>query len=202
MNTWQNVHNDSGNKEYGTPAPIIEAARRAMGSIDLDVASAGCFNKTVQAARYISIRQLTRWYHKRPSGLDVPWTTIDGRPVNAWMNHPFGRAANPLWIDKVLSEWEAGNVKRACVLTFAEQSSSWGVKLSRFPRWIPKKRIGFVDRYGRQLNGAGKGIMVTGVGVNLYEFCKAFYYCEIPGGVDYRINIQFNVELQANKEDL
>ncbi len=50
---------NSGNNEWYTPNYIIDAARKTMGSIDLDPASSAIANQTVMAKKYYHQRR--RW---------------------------------------------------------------------------------------------------------------------------------------------
>jgi len=82
--------------EWWTPAPIVEAARDAMGGIDLDPASCAGANQTVNAAAFYSTR-----------GLERPW---HGR---VWCNPPWSEPGK--WADKLLNELRAG-VASACFI--------------------------------------------------------------------------------------
>ena len=97
-------HYDPGaTSEWYTPGKYIEAARAAMGSIDLDPASCAHANKTVQAATY---------FDQAADGLHRQWF---GR---VWLNPPYsgykGQAA--AWATKLLAEYEAGRVEQAVLL--------------------------------------------------------------------------------------
>ncbi len=65
----------TGKDEWYTPAPVIEAARRLMGSIDLDPASCETANQVVKATRYFTISD---------DALQQDWSG------NVWCNPPFG----------------------------------------------------------------------------------------------------------------
>lgn len=53
---------------WGTPADIVERARRTMGGIDLDPCSESKFQETVKAATYYSLLE------RGQNGLELPWT--------------------------------------------------------------------------------------------------------------------------------
>ena len=97
-------HYDAGkSSEWYTPEPYIEAARAAMGGIDLDPASCSLANEVVRAAR---------WYSRAEDGLQQQW---HGR---IWLNPPYsdymGQAA--AWAAKMLAEHRAGRVSQAIML--------------------------------------------------------------------------------------
>lgn len=109
--------------EWYTPAKYIEAARRVMGSIDLDPASCELANQTVQAARY---------YTERDDG------TIHAWQGNIWLNPPYSserstkglgggklRGPTDLFIAKLLKEYGSGNVQQAIALINADTNRRW-----------------------------------------------------------------------------
>ncbi len=160
----QLINQDSGNVEIYTPASIIAAARRTLGSIDLDPASCPLANKTVKASRILSAR-----------GLETPWS---GR---VWMNHPFGKKSaktghpgNAAWIDKLVSEYEAGNVTAACCICFASTSEIWFKPLLTRPQCFLTPRTNYILPDGSIYRGATKGSVVTYFGDDLARFANEF----------------------------
>ena len=55
MTNHQFCNQDSGDTEYYTPAPIIEAARSIMGGIDIDPASSAKANEQVKAKKFFAL---------------------------------------------------------------------------------------------------------------------------------------------------
>lgn len=97
-------HYDPGaTSEWYTPAEYIEAARAAMGGIDLDPASCAQANRTVRAAAY---------FDREADGLRQQW---HGR---IWLNPPYsdyaGQAAQ--WAAKLLAEHQSDRVQQAVLL--------------------------------------------------------------------------------------
>lgn len=127
MNAVNRVHQDSGQVEWYTPSPIIEAAREVMGEIDLDPASSAAANETVGADRF---------YTRDDDGLTQPFY---GR---VWLNPPFSDAAR--FVARLVAEYEAGRVREACVITFASLDTEWARRLAAFPRWYPEGRLAYV----------------------------------------------------------
>lgn len=102
MNNHQLINQTSKKTEWYTDPEILAAARRLMGTIDLDPASSAAANKHVQATRYFTqpdfviVDELTgtintvntklpvRGYSHR-GGVKMVW---HGR---VWLNHPFGQ---------------------------------------------------------------------------------------------------------------
>ena len=102
--TRRKQHFDAGeSSEWYTPERYIEAARLAMGGIDLDPASCALANQAVRAARYFA---------RSDDGLQQQW---HGR---IWLNPPYsdykGQAAE--WAGKLLAEHTAGRVSQAVML--------------------------------------------------------------------------------------
>lgn len=159
MNAAQLIQQTSGCSEYFTPSPIVEAARAAMGGIDLDPASCQEANDIVMAGII---------YTKESNGLDSPWF---GR---VWMNHPFGRGLNEAWISKLLEEVSSKRVEQACCITYACTSEKWFQPLLKQPQAFLFPRTNYFLPDGSVLRGVTKGSVVTYFGPNEMKFRKAF----------------------------
>lgn len=86
--------------DFYTSPLIIEAARQAMGGIDLDPASHAVANKVVKA---------TRFFTAGSNGLLQDW---GGR---VWLNPPYSQWK--AWIPKIVREWESGRCDAMCILS-------------------------------------------------------------------------------------
>lgn len=100
--------------EWYTPSGVIEAARRTMGSIDLDPASCFTANLTVKATTY---------YTKEDSGLLKEWRG------NVWLNPPFSGGFLPCFVNKAINHFEAGEIKSACILFPLTGRAAWHKRL-------------------------------------------------------------------------
>jgi len=157
MNAAQMINQTSGKTDYHTPPNIIEAARTVMGGIDLDPASSAIANQAVRATHYYS-----------EHGLVQTWS---GR---VWMNHPFSRAENAWWIDKLIMAFDAGDVTQACCITFACTSERWFRPLLNYPQCYLSPRTNYRDPQGNLVKGVTKGSVVTYLGSNVNGFVAAF----------------------------
>jgi hypothetical protein len=151
MNNAQLIHQDSGITEYYTPLPIIEAARRVMGGIDLDPASSAAANARVKADEF---------FDKDHDGLLWVW---HGR---VWLNSPFSRKGNPLWVNKLETEY----------ISFACTSEKWFQPLMRRPQCYLYPRTNYLMPDGKVARGVTKGSVVTYYGERLHDFAKAFQH--------------------------
>lgn len=175
----QLINQTSGEVEYYTPVEIIEAARRVMRGIYLDPASSAAANEYVFAQRIFTLKD---------NGLAQRW---EGR---VWMNHPFGRAetaclvgctknhvhhnfdyhGNAKWINKLESEYVAGNVIEACCITFACTSETWFQPLVKRPQCYLTPRTNYRLPDGTVKKGVSKGSVVTYFGNNLDRFAREY----------------------------
>lgn len=158
-NAAQLINQDSGDTDYYTPAPIVDAARLTMGGIDLDPASSEIANRTVKATNYFS-----------RDGLSQIWW---GR---VWMNHPFARGANADWIDTLVGSYELGAVSQACCITFASTSERWFQPLLNYPQCYLSPRTNYYLADGSVKRGVTKGSVVTYLGSNIGPFIDNFHF--------------------------
>lgn len=100
----------TGETEWYTPAPYIEAARACLGSIDLDPATAPAAQETVRAARFFT---------RDDDGLRHEW---HGR---IWLNPPYAQPDIARFIDKLLAEIGAGRATEAILLTHNYTDTGW-----------------------------------------------------------------------------
>ena len=146
MEAHQLVNQNSGGAEYYTPMAIVNAARWVMGSIDLDPASSAAANQRVKAAFF---------FDEATDGLTQQWHG------NVWMNHPFSRKGNKLWIEKLFEEFDEGRVEQACVITFAATSEKWFQPLADFPQCYLSPRTNYYLPNGKLKRGVAKGSVVS-----------------------------------------
>jgi DNA N-6-adenine-methyltransferase (Dam) len=100
----------TGEYERYTPAFHIEAARLVLGTIDVDPASNPMAQETVKA---------TTFFSQENDGLTKEWHG------NVWLNPPYHRALQPLFVDKLVAEVKAGRVKQAIMLTNNSTDTEW-----------------------------------------------------------------------------
>lgn len=146
MDNHQLINQDSGNTEWWTPKPIIRAAHRIMGGIDLDVAcSVAAREYQERHASIISANSLAvDWFGK------------------VWMNHPFGRGQNEKWINKLTGSVTRRDVEQACCITFASVSERWFQPLLRYPQFFFCGRINYIDPSTlKPVKGVTKGSVFT-----------------------------------------
>lgn len=158
MTSAQLINQTSGIVEYYTPSPIIEAAWRTLGVIDLDPASSEAANLRVGAKKFFT---------EREDGLKQAWHG------NVWLNHPFGRVQNPQWITKLETEF-AAFMTACCCITFACTSEKWFQPLLKRPQCFLSPRTNYFLPDGSLLRGVTKGSVVTYYGPNVGRFATEF----------------------------
>lgn len=99
----------TGDEENYTPAEYIEAARSAMGSIDLDPASNDFAQKTVKAKLY---------YTKDDDGLKRKWKG------NVFLNPPYSHIIKE-FVNKLAQSVNDGSVPQAVLLTNNNTDTAW-----------------------------------------------------------------------------
>ncbi len=154
----------SGSNEWFTPAIYIEAARRVMDGIELDPASCAEANKVVRATRY---------YTKSDDGLLLPWIA-----ASVFVNPPYGRIGGKsnqvLWADKLIAEYESGNIKQAVLLINACTGTACVQKLLlNYPICFVRGRIRFVGS-GKSEQGPTHDNLFCYLGPNEQRFMDVF----------------------------
>lgn len=101
--------------ECYTPAPVIEAARKLLGTIALDPASCAEANETVKAIKIFT---------KEDDGLHRAWEAS-----TVWCNPPYSGKGNPCktaeWWAHMLDQWDSGHFREGLFLMNASPSARW-----------------------------------------------------------------------------
>ncbi len=158
----------SKDNEWFTPAPYVDAARRVMGSIDLDPASCELANRTVKAARY---------YTKEDDGLGKEWKG------NVWLNPPYGRIRPELlgstygfqevFTQKLLHEYVEGRTSQAILLCGGNSSCVWFQPLYDYPICFHRGYIKF-DRPDGTTQHFGYPLAIVYLGPHEHKFIQEF----------------------------
>lgn len=168
------VANNSGNNEWYTPAPYIEAAREVMGSIDTDPASSEIANQTVKAATF---------YTAETNGLRNHWTG------NVWMNPPYAQPLMAEFAEAVTMAYASEEITQAIVLVNNATETGWFQRMMEEAAAIcfPKSRIRFIDPNGNPSGAPLQGQAILYFGENFIEFGHVFgqfgkvvWLCEFP----------------------
>ena len=150
------VSHNSGENEWYTPPFIIEAARQAMGGIDLDPASSAKAQEAVKAGTCFTIDD---------DGLSKPW---DGR---IWLNPPYSKDLVSRFVDKLIYEAP----EQACILVNNATETAWGQSLLK-----DADAVCFISSRLKYLSPGGikntplQGQMVCYFGDNAHSFEAEF----------------------------
>jgi hypothetical protein len=150
------VAHNSGDNEWYTPTEYIEAARKVMGSIDLDPASTDEANAVVKAAKFYTAEQ---------DGLVRTWKG------NIWLNPPFGSELIGRFAQKMVESIE---VVQAIVLVNNATETRWFQLLLTKTTCLcfPASRIKFW--HPRKVATPLQGQAIIGIGVNEEKFRAEF----------------------------
>ncbi len=133
----KHVHrtNFTGENEWYTPEEHVERVRKVLGTIQLDPASSALAQKTVRAKQFFT---------EADDGLAQEWRG------KVWLNPPYAQPAIAHFVEKLASEFEAGNVSEAILLTHNYTDTAWFHRAALTAKAIcfTKGRIRFVDTKG------------------------------------------------------
>ena len=158
--TAAHVSMNTGVPEWYTPVEYVDAARSAMGGIDLDPATSKQAQKTVKAKKFLTLTD---------DGLSVPWA---GR---VFLNPPYSSDLVGKFCQKLGDEYESGDVSQFVLLVNNATETAWFQKIARRSAAVcfPKGRIKFLDEDGSP--GAPlQGQAVLYGGLQAPEFIKYF----------------------------
>lgn len=155
------VHFSSATSEWTTPSDIIENVLAVLGVIDVDPCSDEA--NTVPASLH---------FHERENGLEELWK---GR---IYMNPPYGNVIQS-WVEKLIAEYECGNVAEAMALVPARTDTDWFRMLWLFPICFIYHRL----KFGDGENSAPFPSCMAYLGKNVDRFKEVFQFvgqCEQP----------------------
>jgi len=100
----------TGENEWYTPEKYIASVRNVLGEIDLDPASSDIAQEKIKATKYFT---------KENDGLESSWNGT------VWLNPPYAQPLIYLFVEKLVSEYEAGKITEAILLTNNYTDTAW-----------------------------------------------------------------------------
>lgn len=157
------VANNSGEFEWYTPAPLIEAARAAMGGIDCDPATSEIANRKVKARTIYTLEN---------SGLDFA-NTWKG---NVWLNPPYAQPLIEEFCARLLDQIRRGYTAQACLLVNNATETAWFQSLlsKRAAVCLLRSRVKFENPDGEPIGSPLQGQAVLYFGDAMTNFFSAF----------------------------
>jgi hypothetical protein len=150
----------TGQDEWYTPPEHVERVRGFLGEIDLDPATSRQAQKIVRARRC---------YTKAEDGLRQHWR---GR---VFLNSPYSRELMPAFIDKLIREYEDGDVTEAVCLSHNFTDTIWFRRLAEAASafCFTHGRVKFLDPSGSEASPT-QGQAFTYLGRRKSQFAKHF----------------------------
>ena len=155
------VEHNSGNNEWYTPAPYIEAAREVMGQIDCDPASSEVANSIVDAATFYTAEQ---------DGLVQKWGP------RVWMNPPYSQPLVANFAKAITDKHASGEVAQACVLVNNATETGWFQTMLEHATRVCflKGRVKYLDPEGKPSGAPLQGQAILYFGDNGGRFTDEF----------------------------
>lgn len=131
-------------EDWYTPSRYTDLARRVLGEITLDPASADYPQQWINAKTY---------WTKADDGFNREWFG------KVWLNPPYGKvdgkSQQKAWLDKLAREVESGRVKEAVLLVNSKHGYAWYEEMWRkYTVCCARDRIRFIRPDGRDAGQA------------------------------------------------
>lgn len=133
--TAAHVSENTGIPEWYTPDEYLDAARKALGEIDLDPASSAIAQERVKAKKYYTLEQ---------DGLSKPWA---GR---VFLNPPYSSDLVGRFTGQLCESLDSGGVTAAVLLVNNATETAWFQEAAEIATALcfPAGRIKFLDEDG------------------------------------------------------
>lgn len=156
-------HNSGTNNDWYTPHHLVDAVRNTFGgSIDLDPASSDVANTVVKADRYFT---------EADDGLAQTWNA-----KSVYLNPPYARGWVKKFMDKMVSEWNAGLFGEGIALVNNGTETAWFQNASASCSAIcfPRGRVRYLTADLSSSNGPLQGQAILYFGPNPENFRSSF----------------------------
>lgn len=145
--------------EWYTPIRYVEAAREALGTIDVDPASNELANKTIRAKTF---------YTKENSGLLKEWRGT------VWLNPPYGGIATG-FVAKLIDQYKKRITTEAILLVNANSTDTgWFQPLWNYVLCFTNHRINFMPLNNKAINNSTHGSVFVYFGKQKQKFIDNF----------------------------